>query len=61
MRMNPKTSTTGGMTNGRSVMNSITGRSWGTLSLTQYAVGTMISRLTRIVTIPTANEKPSRV
>ena len=44
------------MTNGRSVMNSTTGRARGTRSRTQNAVGTISAMLTTIVMIPTTNE-----
>ena len=43
---------TGGITNGRSVTNSIRGRSWGRRSRTQKAVGTMIRMLKMIVRTP---------
>ena len=46
----------GGMTNGRSVMNSMYGRSRGSRRRTQNAVGTMRIELTTIVMIPTRNE-----
>ena len=52
VEIRPKTRMIGGMTNGRSVMNSTTGRARGTFSRTQYAVGTMSPRLTMIVTMP---------
>jgi hypothetical protein len=48
--------TTGGSTNGINVTNSTTGRIRGTFSRTQYAVGTMIARLTMIVMTPMTNE-----
>ena len=56
MRIRPNASTIGGMTNGISVTNSTTDRSRGTRSRTQYAVGTMISRLMTTVRTPAGNE-----
>ena len=44
------------MTNGRSVMNSMTGRARGTFSLTQYAVGIRSPMLTMIVMMPAMKE-----
>ena len=49
VRIRPNTSTIGGMTNGRSVMNSTNGRARGTRSRTQKAVGTQEPMLTMIV------------
>ena len=54
--ISPKTRTIGGMTNGRSVMNSTTGRARGTRSRTQNAVGISRAMLTMIVTMPMMNE-----
>ena len=52
----PKTSTIGGTTNGRSVMNSTNGRARGTRRRTQNAVGNRSPMLTTIVMLPMTNE-----
>ena len=52
----PKTITTGGMTNGRRVMNSTKGRARGTRRRTQKAVGRTRTTLTMMVMMPMTNE-----
>ena len=52
----PNTRTIGGMTNGRSVMNSTNGRARGTRRRTQKAVGISSPMLTMIVMMPMTNE-----
>ena len=54
--ISPNTRTIGGMTNGRSVMNSTNGRARGIRSRTQNAVGTMSAMLMTMVMMPTTNE-----
>src|SRR5512146_1360756 len=58
-RMSPNTRTIGGITNGRSVMNSTSRRSCGRRNRTQNAVGTMSAMLTTTVITPITNEYTS--